>query len=129
MYTDLLVSIILKNYRINNSFFEEKSPNFFVFIKKFLQIFVQNHKKTARNATKYAGDLEFRGLRKPQQKDEERTDSATYNNMYTAGKTKNKKTTKRRKNNLTRRWRRGIISKLSQEVWKVREAAAVYLVN
>ena len=129
MYTDLLVSIILKNYRINNSFFEEKSPNFFVFIKKFLQIFVQNHKKTARNATKYAGDLEFRGLRKPQQKDEERTDSATYNNMYTAGKTKNKKTTKRRKNNLTRRGRRGIISKLSQEVWKVREAAAVYLVN
>ena len=129
MYTDLLVSIILKNYRINNSFFEEKSPNFFVFIKKFLQIFVQNHKKTARNATKYAGDLEFRGLRKPQQKDEERTDSATYINMYTAGKTKNKKTTKRRKNNLTRRWRRGIISKLSQEVWKVREAAAVYLVN
>ena len=94
-----------------------------------MQIFVQNHKKTARNATKYAGDLEFRGLRKPQQKDEERTDSATYNNMYTAGKTKNKKTTKRRKNNLTRRWRRGIISKLSQEVWKAREAAAVYLVN
>ena len=129
MYTDLLVSIILKNYRINNSFFEEKSPNFFVFIKKFLQIFVQNHKKTARNAAKYAGDLEFRGLRKPQQKDEERTDSATYNNMYTAGKTKNKKTTKRGKNNLTRRRRRGIISKLSREVWKVREAAAVYLVN
>ena len=52
MYTDLLVSIILKNYRINNSFFEEKSPNFFVFIKKFLQIFVQNHKKEKKQLDK-----------------------------------------------------------------------------